>query len=202
MPSAREPLHERRDGHAARVGPESFSRDTSPPMRPGEPCDPFCTIDGKRWYVTGDLASIDPDGFVHFRGRLKRFIKAGGEMISLPAIEEPLARRYPPGRRGPARGGRGHRAPRRRPPHRAVHHRAAHRSARQTRCWRRRACAASCESTRCGSSTNMPVLGTGKTDYKVLRAMIETACHAETIIQLRTDSLQETKRQNQSTKKR
>jgi signal transduction histidine kinase len=29
--------------------------------------------------VTGDLVEIDPDGFLHFRGRLKRFLKAGGE---------------------------------------------------------------------------------------------------------------------------
>jgi long-chain-fatty-acid--[acyl-carrier-protein] ligase len=57
---------------------------------------PFRERDGKRWYVSGDLVSIDADGFIHFSGRLKRFIKAGGEMISLPALEEPLARRYPP----------------------------------------------------------------------------------------------------------
>src|SRR5262245_66109208 len=41
---------------------------------------PYRELDGKRWYVTGDLAKIDDDGFVHFAGRLKRFIKAGGEM--------------------------------------------------------------------------------------------------------------------------
>jgi long-chain-fatty-acid--[acyl-carrier-protein] ligase len=57
---------------------------------------PFRERDGKRWYVSGDLVSIDADGFIHFCGRLKRFIKAGGEMISLPALEEPLTRRYPP----------------------------------------------------------------------------------------------------------
>ena len=32
---------------------------------------------------------------------LKRFLKAGGEMISLPALEEPLARLYPPTENGP-----------------------------------------------------------------------------------------------------
>jgi long-chain-fatty-acid--[acyl-carrier-protein] ligase len=58
-------------------------------------------MDGKRWYVTGDLAEIDADGFIHFSGRLKRFIKAGGEMISLPALEEPFARLYPPTSEGP-----------------------------------------------------------------------------------------------------
>lgn len=57
---------------------------------------PFQEFAGKTWYVTGDLAEIDSDGYVWFRGRLKRFIKAGGEMISLPALEEPFAQMYPP----------------------------------------------------------------------------------------------------------
>jgi long-chain-fatty-acid--[acyl-carrier-protein] ligase len=62
---------------------------------------PFHEHDGKRWYVTGDLARVDAEGFIHFAGRLKRFLKAGGEMISLPALEEPLASAYPPGDKGP-----------------------------------------------------------------------------------------------------
>jgi long-chain-fatty-acid--[acyl-carrier-protein] ligase len=62
---------------------------------------PFQARDGKRWYVTGDLVSIDEDGFIHFGGRLKRFLKAGGEMISLPALEEPFQRQYPPTKDGP-----------------------------------------------------------------------------------------------------
>jgi long-chain-fatty-acid--[acyl-carrier-protein] ligase len=56
---------------------------------------PFLERDGKRWYVTGDLAELDPDGYIRLAGRLKRFLKVGGEMISLPALEEPLARQYP-----------------------------------------------------------------------------------------------------------
>jgi long-chain-fatty-acid--[acyl-carrier-protein] ligase len=62
---------------------------------------PFQERDGKRWYVTGDLAEIDTDGYLTFRGRLKRFLKAGGEMISLPALEEPFERLYPPTQDGP-----------------------------------------------------------------------------------------------------
>jgi acyl-CoA synthetase (AMP-forming)/AMP-acid ligase II/1-acyl-sn-glycerol-3-phosphate acyltransferase/acyl carrier protein len=57
---------------------------------------PFRDRDGRHWYVTGDLAEIDSDGFIRLVGRLKRFLKAGGEMISLPALEEPLAERFPP----------------------------------------------------------------------------------------------------------
>ena len=63
--------------------------------------DPFTEVDGKRWYVTGDLVRLDDDGYIHFCGRLKRFLKIGGEMVSLPALEEPLARRWPPTEEGP-----------------------------------------------------------------------------------------------------
>ena len=58
--------------------------------------DPFTEVDGKRWYVTGDLVQLDDDGYIRFCGRLKRFLKIGGEMVSLPALEEPLARKWPP----------------------------------------------------------------------------------------------------------
>jgi long-chain-fatty-acid--[acyl-carrier-protein] ligase len=62
---------------------------------------PFVEEEGKRWYVTGDLGEFDQDGYLWFRGRLKRFLKAGGEMISLPALEEPFAQLYPPTQDGP-----------------------------------------------------------------------------------------------------
>jgi long-chain-fatty-acid--[acyl-carrier-protein] ligase len=62
---------------------------------------PFVEVSGKSWYRTGDLVSMDPDGFLHFKGRLKRFLKAGGEMISLPALEEPFAKAFPPDETGP-----------------------------------------------------------------------------------------------------
>jgi len=45
--------------------------------------------------------SADADGYLYFRGRLKRFLKAGGEMISLPALEEPFQKRFPPDDSGP-----------------------------------------------------------------------------------------------------
>ncbi len=44
---------------------------------------------------------LDADGRYHFRGRLKRFLKIGGEMVSLPAIEAPLTQRFPPSDDGP-----------------------------------------------------------------------------------------------------
>ncbi|MBS0203483.1 MAG: AMP-binding protein [Planctomycetes bacterium] len=67
----------------------------------GDEASPFVVRAGTRWFVTGDLVEIDSDGFIHFRGRLKRFLKVGGEMISLPALEEPFTLRYPPATTGP-----------------------------------------------------------------------------------------------------
>ena len=68
---------------------------------------PFRELHGKRWYVTGDLVEVDADKFVTFKGRLKRFLKAGGEMISLPALEEPFTQAYPNSDEGPRRRGGG-----------------------------------------------------------------------------------------------
>jgi len=52
---------------------------------------PFVELEGQQWYNTGDLVVRNDQGGLTFRGRLKRFVKLGGEMISLPAIEEVLA---------------------------------------------------------------------------------------------------------------
>ena len=56
----------------------------------GEVASPFVEFDDKTWYRTGDLVSQDATGRIFFQGRLKRFVKIGGEMISLPQIEETL----------------------------------------------------------------------------------------------------------------
>jgi acyl-CoA synthetase (AMP-forming)/AMP-acid ligase II/1-acyl-sn-glycerol-3-phosphate acyltransferase/acyl carrier protein len=55
---------------------------------------PFMEFEGTQWYRTGDLITEDADGVLTFAGRLKRFVKLGGEMISLPAIESVLTPLY------------------------------------------------------------------------------------------------------------
>ncbi len=42
------------------------------------------------WYDTGDLGILDEDGYLWHKGRHKRFVKIGGEMISLVSVEEEL----------------------------------------------------------------------------------------------------------------
>jgi acyl-[acyl-carrier-protein]-phospholipid O-acyltransferase/long-chain-fatty-acid--[acyl-carrier-protein] ligase len=59
-----------------------------------EVASPFVEFAGKQWYRTGDLVSEDSEAVLTFRGRLQRFVKLGGEMISLPAIEAVLERYY------------------------------------------------------------------------------------------------------------
>ena len=47
------------------------------------------------WYDTGDIVSVDADGYLHIRGRMKRFAKVSGEMVSLTAVEDALAGAFP-----------------------------------------------------------------------------------------------------------
>lgn len=50
---------------------------------------------GDGWYDTGDIAQVDAEGYVTLLGRLKRFAKVSGEMVSLTAVEDALAGAFP-----------------------------------------------------------------------------------------------------------
>jgi len=93
-------------GRPLPVGQMGMIQVSGPTVFPGyiahDGPSPFVEDEGKRWYVTGDLGELDADGYLWFRGRLKRFLKAAGEMISLPALEEPFTRQYPPTEEGPS----------------------------------------------------------------------------------------------------
>ena len=134
---------------------------------------PFEEFEGKSWYRTGDLVREGAGGVLTFTGRLKRFIKLGGEMISLPAIEEVLVHVFADGAEpdeGPLLAVEGTpvetnpdivlfatREISRDKANRAIHQ-AGLSPLHNIRHVRR--------------VEVIPVLGTGKTDYRALRAML------------------------------
>ncbi|MEI9992855.1 MAG: AMP-binding protein [Rhizomicrobium sp.] len=47
------------------------------------------------WHDTGDVVSIDEEGFIAIKGRLKRFAKIGGETVSLAVVESIASALWP-----------------------------------------------------------------------------------------------------------
>lgn len=132
--------------------------------------DPFVTVDSHRWYKTGDLVMLDEERSIHFRGRLKRFIKAGGEMISLPALEEPFSQRFPPTEDGPQVAVEGVETPTGRHITLFTTQDLALRDANQLLI--EAGFRGVMRLDEVCKVDAIPVLGTGKTDYKALRKMV------------------------------
>lgn len=74
------------DGLILASGPTIFSGYLQPYL-----ASPFY----EGWYVTGDLGHITEEGALVITGRMKRFVKIGGEMVSLGAVEGALSERLP-----------------------------------------------------------------------------------------------------------
>ncbi|MCB1898553.1 bifunctional acyl-ACP--phospholipid O-acyltransferase/long-chain-fatty-acid--ACP ligase [Cognatazoarcus halotolerans] len=62
--------------------------------RPGV-LQPPASSAGTGWYETGDVVEVDDDGFVRIVGRVKRFAKIAGEMVSLEVVEKIAAAAAP-----------------------------------------------------------------------------------------------------------
>jgi acyl-[acyl-carrier-protein]-phospholipid O-acyltransferase / long-chain-fatty-acid--[acyl-carrier-protein] ligase len=62
-------------------------------IRPEHPGQIVPVEDG--WHDTGDVVSIDEEGFIAIKGRLKRFANVGGEIISLTVVENCAAALWP-----------------------------------------------------------------------------------------------------------
>lgn len=123
------------------------------------------------WYGTGDVVEIDADGFVRILGRVKRFAKVAGEMVSLESVEQ-IANRAAPEFR--------HAATTQPDPQRGENILLYTTNATLTRD------ALQAAARDLGSPElavprkivavkELPLLGTGKTDYVKLKQMAETA---------------------------
>lgn len=62
---------------------------------PGVIREPKIENMGPGWYDTGDVVTIDDEGFMTIRGRVKRFAKIAGEMVSLLVVEEFVTSYFP-----------------------------------------------------------------------------------------------------------
>jgi acyl-[acyl-carrier-protein]-phospholipid O-acyltransferase/long-chain-fatty-acid--[acyl-carrier-protein] ligase len=82
-PETREPLP---------VGEPGMLLVKGPNVMKGYMHDPEATakVMHNGWYITGDIAKLDADGFIFITGRLSRFSKIGGEMVPHLKIEEAL----------------------------------------------------------------------------------------------------------------
>jgi long-chain-fatty-acid--[acyl-carrier-protein] ligase len=79
-----EPVPQGEEGEVWISGPNVFAGYL------GDRPAPFVCRAGKRWYRSGDRGYLDPEGHLILSGRLKRFVKIGGEMVSLGGIEEEI----------------------------------------------------------------------------------------------------------------
>lgn len=137
---------------------------------------PFVEVLGRSWYRTGDLVSADTDGSFTFRGRLKRFLKAAGEMISLPALEEPFQKRFPPDENGPRVAVEGIETPDGRHVVLFTTFDLSLRDAAEVLLADGLRGVMRLDEVR--RIERIPVLGTGKTDYTSLRRLVTEACEA------------------------
>ncbi|MBS0630044.1 MAG: AMP-binding protein [Verrucomicrobia bacterium] len=77
-------LEQGQEGEVCIAGPGVFSGYL------GIKRDPFLIFEGEKWFRSGDRGRLERDGSLILSGRLKRFVKIGGEMVSLGGLEKDL----------------------------------------------------------------------------------------------------------------
>ncbi|MDP1623203.1 MAG: AMP-binding protein [Bacteroidales bacterium] len=135
-----------------------------------ETINPFEEINGTTYYKTGDLGYLDEDGYLFITGRLKRFIKIAGEMISLPFIEKILLENYGDQEKQVLAVEGSDKTT----PAQIVLFTTLHITLDEINNYLlKNGVAPIAKIKRIIELAEIPILGTGKTDYKVLRKMIE-----------------------------
>lgn len=126
------------------------------------------------WHDTGDIVEVDEEGYVEILGRVKRFAKIGGEMVSLAAVEGLAGAVWPEGRHAvisvpdPRKGERLI----------LVTDRRDAEVARLSEWARDHGAPELAVPKRIVKVRELPVLGTGKTDYVAIQQMVETQAEA------------------------
>ena len=149
---------------------------SGPTIFPGylgpDPPNPFQELEGRLWYISGDLVTQDSDGYIFFKGRLKRFMKVGGEMVSLPALEEPFTRQFPGDDQGPMVAVEGWQNETVRCI--ALFSRIPLEAHEANQILQKAGFRGVCRIDRVIRLENIPILGTGKTNYRALQEMLKS----------------------------
>jgi len=126
------------------------------------------------WHDTGDIVEIDTDGYVSILGRVKRFAKVGGEMISLMAVEGLASAVWPESRHAVVA------VPDSRKGEKLVlvTDRMDAESGRLSEWARSHGAPDLAVPKRILKVKEVPVLGTGKTDYVAIQRMVESEAEA------------------------
>jgi acyl-[acyl-carrier-protein]-phospholipid O-acyltransferase/long-chain-fatty-acid--[acyl-carrier-protein] ligase len=92
LPGVAVKVVDRDNDHPLPAGAEGLLLVKGPNLMLGYLGQPLLTEQALRrgWYVTGDIAAVDEDGFIRIVDRISRFSKIGGEMVPHMKVEETI----------------------------------------------------------------------------------------------------------------